>query len=85
MTRWKASAIHLSICALIGLSVLAMILLLWYPEPYFEAMGGKHLLMILLGVDVVLGPFITLIIFNPKKKSLKFDLAVIALVHVSST
>jgi hypothetical protein len=31
--------------------------------------------MILLGVDVVLGPLITLIIFNPKKKSLRFDLA----------
>jgi hypothetical protein len=84
MTRWKASAIHLSICALIGLSVLAVILLLWYPEPYFEAMGGKHLLLILLGVDVVLGPLITLIIFNPKKKSLRFDLAVITLVQISA-
>jgi hypothetical protein len=84
MTRWKASAIQLSICALIGLSVLAVILLLWYPEPYFEAMGGKYLLMILLGVDVVLGPLITLIIFNPKKKSLRFDLAVIALLQISA-
>ena len=36
LTRWKASAIHLSICAIIGYSVLAWMLLVWYPAPYFE-------------------------------------------------
>jgi hypothetical protein len=37
-----------------------------------------------VGVDVVLGPLITLVIFKSGKKGLKFDLAVIALLQVSA-
>jgi hypothetical protein len=84
MTRWKASAIHLSISAAIGLSVLAAMLLVWYPSPYFQAVGGLKLAAILISVDVVLGPFITLIIFNREKKSLKFDLSFIALLQLAA-
>ncbi len=86
MPRWKASLIHLTISAVIGTAVLALMLLLWYPYPLFEAVGGSQLLLILLGVDVVLGPFVTLLIFNTKKsrKALGFDLAVIALLQISA-
>ncbi len=84
MTRWKASAIHLSICAVIGLSVLAWMLLVWYPAPYFEGLGAGKLSMTIIGVDVVIGPLITLIIYNPLKKSLRFDLAVVALLQLSA-
>jgi hypothetical protein len=41
-------------------------------------MGGDQLLLIMIGVDVVIGPLITLIIFKAGKKGLQFDLAVIA-------
>jgi hypothetical protein len=82
--RWKASATHLAISAAIGAVVVALMLVLWYPPPYFEAMGGQTLILILVGVDVVLGPLITLIIFDPRKKSLRFDLAMIALVQLSA-
>src|SRR6516165_9814928 len=78
LTRWKASLIHLGISATIGIGVIALMLLLWYPRPYFMAMGGDTLILILIGVDVVIGPLITLVVFDPKKKNLKFDLAVIA-------
>ena len=84
ITRWKASGIHLLICGLIALTVLAVMLYMWYPQPYFEALGGKRLLMILLGVDLTLGPLITLIIYNPKKKRLKFDLTVIAFLQLAA-
>lgn len=84
VSRWRASAIHLGISAVIGLAVLALLLLVWFPGVYFEIMGASHLILVMLGVDIVLGPLITLIIFNPKKKSLPFDLAVIALLQVSA-
>ncbi len=84
MTRWKASAIHLLICATIGMCVISAMLFAWYPQPYFDALGGGKLAFILLGVDVVLGPLITLVIFKAGKKGLKFDLAVIALVQLSA-
>ena len=78
LNRWKAATLHLGISAAIAATVVALMLALWYPKPYFEAMGGDTLIMILIGVDVVIGPLITLVIFDPKKKKLKFDLAVIA-------
>jgi hypothetical protein len=55
---------------------------LWYPSPYFQAMGGTLLVFLIVGVDVFLGPAITLIVFNQSKKSLKMDLAFVALVQI---
>lgn len=83
MTRWKASAIHLGISAAIGTAVIATMLLVWYPGPFFAAMGGNDLVLILMGVDVVLGPLVTLIVFNPGKarRLLRLDLAVIGTVQ----
>ncbi len=84
ITRWKASAIHLSICAVIALAVLAWMLFVWYPAPYFEGLGAGKLSMTIIGVDVVIGPLITLIIYNTLKKSLRFDLTVVALLQLSA-
>jgi hypothetical protein len=81
-SRWKAAGIHLAISIIVALLVIAAMLFLWYPTPYFQALGGGELLMLITGVDVVLGPLITMIIFNTKKKSLKFDLMCVAIVQV---
>jgi hypothetical protein len=78
MSRFKAAAIHLLISAGIAGGVLILMLTLWYPKPFFQAAGASQLLYLLVGVDVVIGPLITLVIFNTKKKSLKFDLVVVA-------
>jgi hypothetical protein len=62
-------------------------LAVWYPQPFFDAAGGSHLLFILVGVDVALGPTITLLIFDIRKKSLsalKFDVAIIATVQLAA-
>jgi hypothetical protein len=86
MTRWKAASIHLAISAFIALGVVATMLFVWYPPPYFEAMGGDHLVAILIGVDVVLGPLITLIIFAKGKalRLIRLDLTVIGLVQLAA-
>ncbi|MEO7623365.1 MAG: hypothetical protein ABIS30_09905, partial [Gallionella sp.] len=62
MSRWKAGLIHLTISATIAAVVLALMLLVWYPQPLFAAVGGQQVLMILLGVDLSLGPLATLIV-----------------------
>lgn len=84
LNRWTASLIHLGISAAIGVTVVALMLLVWYPRPYFSAMGGDMLILLLIGVDVVIGPLITLIIFDPKKKALRFDLSVIAALQLAA-
>jgi len=82
--RWQAAGTHLFICLAIAACVVFLMLALWYPGPLFEAAGGNGLLAILLGVDVTLGPLLTLIIFRPGKRGLKFDLAVIGLVQAGA-
>ena len=77
-TRWQAAPIHLGISALIAVLVIFAMLFFWYPQPYFRASGGQGLMLLLIGVDVVIGPLLTLIVFDPRKKYLKLDLAVIA-------
>jgi hypothetical protein len=82
MTRWKASAIHLLISVCVGLCAAALIFGVWYPPPYSHAVGADQLVLLLLGVDAVLGPLLTLVVFKSGKKSLRFDLSVIALLQV---
>lgn len=84
MSRWRAALIHLSLSFLVFLVALGLIRFLWYPEPYFQAIGAERLLALLVGVDLVLGPLITLIIFKSGKKGLKFDLSVIALAQMTA-
>ena len=86
-SRWKASGWHLLLSASVATLVLALMLEVWYPRPLFEADGGASLLFILVSVDVVIGPLVTLIIFDTAKKSLralKFDLAVIAILQLTA-
>lgn len=86
MNRWKACAIHLGISAIVGTVVIATMLLVWYPGPFFTAMGGNDLVIILLAVDVVLGPLITLVIFNPGKRPalLRLDFAIIGALQAAA-
>jgi hypothetical protein len=82
MSRWKASGTHLLLSGAIVGAVLAFMVSVWYRWPLFTLAGGAGITLILAGVDVTLGPLITLIIFKPGKKGLKFDLTFIALLQV---
>lgn len=82
LTRVRAAALHLAISAVIAALAVTVMLALWYPPPLFGAMGGRLLLALIVGVDVAIGPLITLIIFDPRKKELAFDLATIAVLQL---
>jgi hypothetical protein len=81
MTRWKAAAIHLSISAVIGIVAGTLLFGVWYPPPFFHAAGADELVLLLVGVDLALGPLLTLIVFRSGKRGLKFDLAFIGLIQ----
>jgi hypothetical protein len=86
-SRWQVSGWHLLISAFVAVARLALTLEVWFPRPLFEAAGGANLLFILVGVDVVIGPLMTLTIFDTATKSaraLKFDLAVIAFLQLTA-
>lgn len=81
MTRIKAFAIHLAISLVIFFIILYFILVQWYPDPLFTTDGGWRVIRIIVAVDLILGPLLTLIIFKAGKPGLKFDLSMIALVQ----
>jgi hypothetical protein len=82
MTRWRAAAIHSSISAVVGVAAAILFFGVWYPPPYFHAAGADELVLLLVGVDLCIGPLLTLIVFRSGKWGLKFDLVVIGLIQI---
>ena len=84
MTRFRAFAIHLTASVTIFLIFLGLLLFVWYPAPYFAIDGGWTVLRILGGAHLTLGPLLTLIVFEPGKPRLKFDLSCIVLLQLGA-
>ena len=86
--NWKerlyASGIHLCISLLIALLAALLVFVFWYPYPYREISGGRELFLIVITVDVILGPLITLTIFNRNKPGgeLVRDLSIVGLIQL---
>jgi len=81
MNRFQASGIHLGISLTIAALVGCLIYFVWYPHPYFEVAGGSTLVLLIMGVDIVIGPLLTLVVYKAGKKSLRFDLTCIAVLQ----
>lgn len=84
LSRLQAFGIHLVISLLILFVLLYLLVFHWYPDFYFHSDGGWQGIRIIVSVDLVLGPLLTLIVFKPGKKGLKFDLGLIGLIQVGS-
>lgn len=82
----RASLIHFGFCLLIATLVASFVLFVWYPAPYNRMAGGNHLLFILIGVDVVCGPLLTLVVFNPAKPRAELfrDMGVILTIQLAA-
>jgi hypothetical protein len=80
----KAAAIHLAISACIACLALVVVFGLWYPAPLDTALGVSSIFLLMLAIDLVLGPLMTLVVYKPNKASLKFDLTVIACVQLAA-
>lgn len=82
--RLRAGAIHLLLSATVAGLVLVLVYQGWYPSPLDRVSGVGEILMLLLAVDVVLGPLMTTIVFDRRKKSLRFDMACIAVMQLGA-
>jgi hypothetical protein len=81
LNRYQAFAIHIAISLVLFFVLLVCITQFWYPGILFDTGNGWKAITLIVCIDLILGPLLTLIVFNPKKSSLKFDLWVIALVQ----
>lgn len=83
MNRWKAAAIHLLISITLAALMGALLYFVWFPSPYFAAAGANRLILLLMGVDVCIGPLLTLLVVNRHKvrRLLQLDLTVIGVLQ----
>lgn len=84
--RARASAIHFLLSLVVAALSALLVFGLWYPYPYREISGGRELFLLVVTVDVILGPLITLAIFDRRKpwSALRRDLAVVVLLQLSA-
>ena len=83
-SRLLAAGTHLLLSIAVASSVVALIYLGWYPGPLDSISGVGEILLMLLAIDVTLGPLLTLIVFDRRKKSLPFDLSCIAVMQIAA-
>ncbi|TAK96377.1 MAG: hypothetical protein EPO09_06115 [Aquabacterium sp.] len=83
--RLKLALLHLSGSVLTAVCCGALVFGIWYPMPYWLFAGGQDLLLLMLSVDMVLGPLLTLVAGSPGKTSrhLAADIAVIVAVQLA--
>lgn len=84
--RLQASALHFSLSVLVAALAAMLVFGLWYPYPYREISGGRELFLLVVAVDVIMGPLITLAIFDRRKPwaELRRDLLVVVLLQLSA-
>ncbi|HVE53016.1 MAG TPA: TfpX/TfpZ family type IV pilin accessory protein [Ramlibacter sp.] len=84
-SRLRAAGIHLGLSALVAAASAVLVFAIWYPFPYSEISAGRELFLIVVAVDVVLGPLITFAVFDRRKprKELRRDLAVVGLLQLA--
>ncbi len=84
--RFKAFGVHL-LCSSVALTlILGALYLGWYRWPGWYLADVTHVIVVMAGVDVVLGPLMTLIIANANKprRELVRDIAMIAVVQLTA-
>lgn len=85
-TAAKAALIHLAGSLIAAASVAFLVFNIWYPHPYALLSGGLTLFLILITVDVICGPVLTLVLFNPRKprRELFMDMSLVVLIQLAA-
>lgn len=84
--KLKAFSLHFIATALVAALAALLVFKLWYPPPFAEMMGGMKLFVLVVACDLVLGPLVSLVIYNPKKKrkELLTDYAVVVVLQLAA-
>lgn len=82
----RAGLVHVGAGALVVAAVAALALSLWFPGAYRELSGGLHLLLLVGVVDIVMGPVLTFVVFNPAKPRAELvrDLGIIVVLQLAA-
>lgn len=73
---------HLSLSCLIAFTIVILVFFCWYPSPLATAVGATQIFLMMLTIDVIVGPVLGLLVYKEGKKTLKFDLTVIIAIQI---
>jgi hypothetical protein len=84
--RLKASLIHLAASAALAIIVASIIFALWYPSDYRSISGGTDLFVLITSVDVIIGPLVTLVIFDKRKpiRLIRLDMVIVVILQLAA-
>ncbi|NMM78961.1 hypothetical protein B2J89_20175 [Acidovorax sp. SRB_24] len=79
-----AAALHFVLSAAVAGLTAFLVFGFWFPGSLRELVGGAELFWLVVGVDLVCGPLLTLVMFNPIKSraELRRDLALVAVIQL---
>lgn len=80
----RASFVHLLVSVLVAGLVAVLMFSVWYSWPLYVLVNGRELFWLVVGVDVVCGPLLTMVLWNPAKprRELLVDLGLVAAVQI---
>lgn len=84
--RLTGAGIHLCICLAVAVLAWFVLFRFFYPYPFIEISGGRQLFLLLVTVDVILGPSLTFAVMSPGKMRhvLRRDLIFIGAVQLAA-
>lgn len=82
----RAALVHLAFSIVLVASVTAIIFYFWFRGPYLDLFDGLRIVLIAILVDIVCGPLITAVVYNPAKsrRELVFDLTLVVIVQLAA-
>lgn len=85
-SKLRAFGIHLLISLTVAALAALVVFGVWFPFPYREISGGRDLFFLVVTVDVIVGPLITLVSYNPKKsrREKTLDFTVIGVIQIGA-
>lgn len=83
MSRYLAAFYHLLISLGVFIGLAYLVLFVWYPDFFYTIDGGWEGMRIIIFVDLILGPCLTLVVYKAGKQGLKFDLTCIGVLQAA--
>ena len=80
--RFKFFLNHLFISFLIALLVMGVVFFVWYPLPLAKAVGVIPIFLMMIVINVIIAPLLSLIVYKEGKKTLKADLSIIVILQI---
>jgi hypothetical protein len=84
--KFLAFGIHFVVTLLLGAIAASLIFFVWFPDPFQTMVGGTQLFELVVVCDLVLGPLLSLVIFDTRKARWKIvmDYCIVGTVQIAA-